>query len=133
MRNLLLSSITFILLLNLVACTPTEEEIHNHITIDIETPINNSTISSPNLTAIKINISAEVELHDIEVTLKDASNNAIAPFNPLDIHTHASSTTINETIDLSSYPAGETFTLTVEACEDHDCAEKVIESSSFSI
>lgn len=133
MRYLLQGSITLILLLNLFACTPAEEEIHNHITIDIETPVNNGTVSTPNMTAIKINVSAEVELHDVEVTLKDASNNTIAPFNPLDIHSHTKSTTINETIDLSSYPAGEKFTLTVEACEDHDCSEKETKSSSFSI
>lgn len=133
MRNLIQLSIVLMLLLNFFSCTPKEEEMHNHISIDIETPVSNSIVSTPNMTAIKINLSAEVELHDVEITLKDASNNSIAPFNPLDIHSHSSSTTVSETIDLSSYPTGTSFTLTVEACEDHDCLEKVTQSSSFSI
>jgi len=132
MRNLLQLSIVLILLLNFVACTP-EEEKHNHVTVEIETPVDGSIVGTPDMTTIKINVSAEIELHDVEVTLKDASGNSIAPFNPLDVHDHTSSTTIEETIDLSDYPTGETFTLTVEACEDHDCEEIVTETSSFSI
>ncbi|WMX12050.1 MULTISPECIES: hypothetical protein [unclassified Aureispira] len=133
MHKLFKLSILIIILFNFISCTQKEEEVHNHITIDVLSPTNNGTVSTPNTTAIKINLTADVELHDVEVTLKDSNNNSIAPFNPLDVHSHTKSTTIDEVVDLSSYAAGEKFTLTIEACEDHDCSEKETESISFSI
>jgi len=119
------------LLIGTIGCK--KEEVHNHVTIDIHEPAEGSTVSNASQTHIHIDFTAEQELHDIEVTLTDSSGTAIAPFNPMDIHNHSTSHTLEQDIDLSAYPAGASFTLTVEACEDHDCAEKVTDSVQFNI
>ncbi|BDS10412.1 hypothetical protein [Aureispira anguillae] len=128
-----LSLIFFIITLNFFSCTTAEEEVHNHISITIDAPANNSTVADPSAVEIDIDLTAEIELHDVEITLSDNNNTNIAPFDPMDVHVHAKSHHVHETINLSNYPAGSQFKLTVEACEDHDCAEKETKTITFSI
>lgn len=118
---------------SIYSCATTEEP-HNHVTITVASPTNGGTVSDASAVSIDVTVAAAVELHDVELTLKDdASGNSISPFNPMDLHTHSKSKHIKETVNLSSYSAGSSFTLTIEACEDHDCAEKETETVKFSI
>jgi hypothetical protein len=105
---------------------------HNHVEIEFLSPVDNATVTDPSAVNIKIKFTAEEELHDIEVKLtEETTGTAIAPFVPLEIHEHEMVYTLDDTVNLSSFPAGTEFHLEVSACEDHDCAEKVTKSIHF--
>lgn len=122
-----------IAMFGIFSCTQKTDDVHNHITIDIEKPTDNGVVANASAVEIDIDLTAEVELHDVEISLKDSANNAIPPFNPMDAHVHAKTHHVHETVDLSSYPSGSKFSLSVEACEDHDCTDKETKTINFSI
>ncbi len=122
----------FLFLISFMALSCKKE--HNHTEIEILSPTDESTIANASAVNIKITLTADEELHDVEISLKkEADTTYIAPFNPMDLHQHSKTVTVDETVDLSSYPAGTEFHLEVEACEDHDCEEKVKKSIHFRI
>jgi hypothetical protein len=105
---------------------------HNHVNIEFLSPVDNATVADPSTVNLKIKFTAEVELEGIEVKLmEDSTGASIAPFNPMNIHEHVKEYTLDETVNLSSYPAGTEFHLDVTACENHDCSEKVTKSIHF--
>lgn len=115
------------------SCTTKSEDIHNHVTITINNPTNNSTVANSSAVPFDITVAAAVELHDVEITLTDSTNTSIPPFNPMDVHVHTKTHQVQETVNLSNYAAGSTFKLTVKACEDHDCSESETETITFKI
>lgn len=119
-----------------VSCStddPDEEE-HNHVTITIENPTDGATISATDAEnlEVKIKLEADVELHDVEILLHPSGDESDKILEA-DVHEHDKSHTYTQTVDLSSYPAGTSFHLEVEACEDHDCAEKATADVTFSL
>jgi hypothetical protein len=73
-------------------------------------------------------------LEEIELSLKVDTVGAaeIAPF-PLEVHEHLKTKTIEQDVDLSSYPSGTAFRLTAKSCKDHTCSESVTSSVRFLI
>jgi hypothetical protein len=126
-----ISAIFVFVMLILSSC---KKDGHNHVEVEFMSPMDEATVANPAAVNIKIKFTAEEELHDIEITLKKEGDSvAIAPFSPMEVHDHEKTITIDETVNLSSYPAGTEFHLEVEACEDHDCEEKVTKSIHFKI
>lgn len=124
----LLTLITF----GLVTFSCKKDHKHAHVNIEILSPTDNITLSDPANTNINIKFSSEEDLHDIEVILINATTgDSIAPFNPLEIHQHVKNYEFNQSVDLSSYPAGTEFHLEAVACENHECTEKAIKSVHF--
>lgn len=129
-----LISISAIFVFVMLAASSCKKDDHNHVEVEFLSPMDEATVANPAAVNIKIKFTAEEELHDIEITLKKEGDSvAIAPFSPMHVHDHEKTITIDETVNLSSYPAGTEFHLEVEACEDHDCEEKVTKSIHFKI
>jgi hypothetical protein len=106
---------------------------HKHedidVTIDVISPVANSTISNPASTLFHIVFSGTGELHDIRILVYPKANpgDKIIDF---DQHEHARSFTFMETRDLQSYPASSVFVMQIEADKDEEGKEterKVIE------
>ncbi len=132
MKKLLTISTLFAFLLATAFSCKKEE--HNHIEIEFMSPANDATVANAAAVNIKIKFTADDDLHDIEIVLEEEASKAkIAPFNPMKFHKHEKTHTVDETVNLSSYPAGTEFHLEVEACEDHDCKEKVKKHIHFKI
>jgi len=95
----------------------------NKITITIEEPTNDETITDCSDVHIHIDIVASDENHEVEIVLHpegDVDDKIL----DIDMHDHDKEITFEQEVDLCSYPAGTCFHLEVEACKDHDCEEK---------
>lgn len=131
MKKIIALSAVFVFLM---AAAYSCKKDHNHIEIEFLSPMDEATVANAAAVNIKIKLTADEELEEVKITLKkEGETNGIAPFNTMEIHQHTKTYTVDETIDLSSYPAGTEFHLEVEACEDHDCSEKVKKSVHFKI
>lgn len=97
-------------------------EVTNLITITIEEPLNDETITACDDVHVHIDIDASIENHEVEIVLHPEGdvNDKIIDF---DMHDHDQEITFEQEVDLCSYPAGTCFHLEVEACVDHDCEE----------
>ncbi len=106
-----------------------EKEKMSKVDIQINSPSNNATVG----TQVNLNItfSSQEELHDIEISLKKASDHENVPTFPRSIHQHVNSYTFTESVNLDSYPTGTEFHLEATACKNHDCTEKEIKSIHF--
>ena len=135
MKNLnLLYLFAFVLLVTFVtSCSDDDEEpTNNVVTITIDEPLPNETIAMADCgdVHIHIDIVATDENHEIEVILHpegDVSDKII----DYDQHDHDKEIEFFQSVDLCSYAAGTCFHLEVEACVDHDCAEKATADVEF--
>ena len=102
-----------------------DEQPTNMITITIEEPVNDETIPFADCANVHIHVdfAASIENHEVEVVLHPEGNvdEKIIDF---DKHDHDKEITFEQEVDLCSYGAGACFHLEVEACIDHDCAQK---------
>lgn len=130
MKNLffLLSAL---ILLGLAACDKKDEHDHAHVNINILSPAANEVVSRPDSVVVRIDLSTEGELHDVDIELKQAGRD-VPPF-PQEIHEHSSSYNFSQVVNLSNYPSGSIFELHVHACEDHDCTELAEQEITFTI
>lgn len=105
---------------------------HNHTEITILSPSDNETVADPTNVKIHVKFEADEELHDIEIKLhpEDDAADLIIDF---DGHSHEKTYEFETTVNLSAYPAGTTFKLNVDACEDHECSEKENKHIHFKI
>lgn len=104
----------------------------NEITINILEPTADGTVADASDVHIHIEVEASDENHNVEIKLHPDGDGDDLIIN-LDEHTHDKKFVFEQDLDLSSYPAGTKFHLEVEACVDHDCAEKVDKHIDFSI
>lgn len=105
-------------------------EEKNVVTITIEEPHNDETITDCSEVHVHVDIEATDENHEIEIVLHpegDVSDKII----DYDEHNHDKKITFEQEVDLCSYPAGTCFHLEVEACVDHDCSEKSTSDVEF--
>ncbi|MCB9267637.1 MAG: hypothetical protein H6558_21650 [Lewinellaceae bacterium] len=122
--------------LTFVGCNKDDEEPHMHgdneITIRILEPGADEVIADASDVHIHIEIEASDENHEVEIVLHPEGdvNDKIIDFGK---HEHSKVITFEQDVDLSSYPSGTGFHLEVEACKDHDCAEKEFADVEFSI
>jgi len=112
-----------IVTMGLLVTSCKKEEPGNEITITIEEPLNGETISDCAEVHVHIDIVATDENHSVEVILHPEGDVADKILD-LDLHEHDAVVNIEQEVDLCSYPAGTCFHMEVEACKDHDCAEK---------
>ena len=107
-----------------------EEVLVNQIVITIEEPIDGETIADCADVHVHVDFVASIENHEVEIVLHPEGdvNDKIIDF---DQHQHDQIITFEEEVDLCSYGAGACFHLEVEACVDHDCAEKVFAEAEF--
>ena len=107
----------------ITSCGDDDDEGTNVITITIEEPANEETITDCADVHIHVDISASVENHEVEIILHPEGdvNDKIIDY---DAHEHDKLITFEQEVDLCSYPAGTCFHLEVAACIDHDCVEK---------
>lgn len=106
-----------------------EKEKISQVDIQFNSPGNNSTVGSQ--VNLDITFSSQEELHDIEISLKNESNQENVPTFPRSIHQHVNSYNFTESVNLDSYPTGTEFHLEATACKNHDCTEKEIKSIHF--
>ena len=131
MKKLLFPILMLSLLAGFTACNKDDDHDHD-VTISILEPSNGEVITDASLVHIHIEVEAEDEVHEMEVILHphgDVDNKII----DFDTHSHESSVTFEQDVDLSSFPSGTEFHLEVVVCKDHDCEEKEEEDISFSI
>jgi len=123
---------TFVFLgLFITSCGDDEpEEGTNTITIVIEEPLNDETVTDCADVHVHIDITASVENHEVEIVLHPEGNvdDKIIDY---DEHDHDAAITFEQEVDLCSYPAGTCFHLEVAACIDHDCATKETADAEF--
>ena len=104
----------------------------NSISITIEEPIDGENIAMTNCADIHIHvdIEASVENHEVEIILHPEGdvNDKIIDW---DMHDHDKLLTMEQEVDLCSYPAGTCFHLEVVACVDHDCEETATADAEF--
>ena len=107
-----------------------DDEEGNEITITIEEPLDDETISDCGDVHIHVEITASDENHEVEIVLHPEGNteDKIIDF---DMHAHDQVITFEQEVDLCSYPAGTCFHLEVLACTDHDCEETETEDVEF--
>ncbi len=108
------------------------EDQGNTITITIDEPIDGETVMDCSDVHIHIDVVASDENHNVEVVLHpegDVSDRIL----DIDEHDHDKEITIEQEVDLCSYPSGTCFHLEVEACIDHDCEEKQFAEAEFCI
>lgn len=103
---------------------------NNVITITIEEPINEETITDCAEVHVHVDVAASVENHEVEIILHPEGDvdDKIIDF---DMHDHDMLITFEQEVDLCSYPAGTCFHLEVEACIDHDCETKETAEAEF--
>lgn len=107
-------------------------EVTNSIEIDIHEPMNDEVIAFTDCGDVHVHVDfiASVENHEVKVVLHpegDTSDKII----DYDEHDHDKTVTFEQDLDLCSYGAGACFHLEVEACVDHDCAEKTTADVEF--
>lgn len=107
-------------------------EVTNSIEIDIHEPMNDEMIAFTSCGEVHVHVDfiASVENHEVKVVLHpegDTSDKII----DYDEHDHDKTVTFEQDLDLCSYGAGACFHLEVEACVDHDCAEKATADVEF--
>ena len=97
----------------------------NTITITIEEPMNGENIAMADCATVHVHVDIEAsdENHEVEIVLHPEGdvNDKIIDY---DKHSHDQVITFEQDVDLCGYAAGTCFHLEVEACIDHDCAEK---------
>jgi hypothetical protein len=107
-------------------------EPENKITITIEEPMDGENIAIADCASVHVHVdfSATEENHEVEIILHPEGdvNDKIIDF---DKHDHDKEITFEQEVDLCSYGAGACFHLEVEACADHDCAEKTTAEVEF--
>lgn len=101
---------------------------HNHsddneITITIEEPTDDATITDCKEVHVHVKIEATDENHEVEIVLhpEGKKDDKIIDF---DKHSHDKVVKFDQEVNLCSYEAGTCFHLEVSACVDHDCKEK---------
>ncbi len=107
------------------SCKDDDDHGDNTITITIDEPMNGENIAMADCATVHVHVDIEAsdENHEVEIILHpegDVSDKII----DFDMHDHDKVITFEQEVDLCSYPAGTCFHLEVEACIDHDCAEK---------
>ena len=104
----------------------------NTITITIEEPTDGETIAMADCgdVHVHIDIVASDENHEVEVVLHPEGD-VNTKILDIDMHEHDAEITIEQEVDLCSFPAGTCFHLEVEACIDHDCEEKETAEAEF--
>ncbi len=107
----------------ITSCGDDEEAVTNQITITIEEPTSGEVITDCADVHVHVDITATDENHEVEIILHPEGdvNDKIIDY---DAHEHDKVITFEQEVDLCSYAAGTCFHLEVEACVDHDCAEK---------
>jgi len=133
MKNLkLLYLFAFILLGTVFTSCGDDDDHSNEITITIDEPMNGETIAMADCgnVLIHVEIVASDENHEIEIVLHPEGdvNDKILD---VDLHDHDIEIEFIQNVNLCSYPAGTCFYLEVEACVDHDCAEKSEADAEF--
>ncbi len=119
-------------LVSFFSCEDHDDDDNNVVSIEIVSPTDGSKAANARSVEVYVKFSASVEMHELEIKLHpdgNSSNNII----DFDKHTHDKTYEFKETVDLSSFPAGTTFHLEVEACEDHDCKNVKKAEAEFSI
>ena len=112
----------FCLGLVMTSCGDDDDDVNNTITITIEEPLNGETITDCSQVHVHVDFVASDENHEVEVVLHpegDVNDKII----DIDMHGHDQEITIEQEVDLCSYPAGTCFHLEVQACIDHDCEQ----------
>lgn len=116
----------------MVGCEKDDDHDHedNEITILIDEPTGDVAMADCAEVHIHVDITATDENHNVELVLHPEGdvNDKILD---IDKHDHDKEITIEQEIDLCSYPAGTCFHLEVEACVDHDCEEKTTADFEF--
>lgn len=132
--NLIVFASLFLLIgFGFSSCDKHDHDEEIEVKITIESPADNAVITDASAVNISVFFETEDDLHDVKVYLKNETDNSnVAPF-PIDGHEHAKSYRIQETVNLSSYPAGTEFHLEAEACKDHDCDHKEKKSIHFKL
>ena len=106
----------------MTSCGDDDDDVNNTITITIEEPLNGETITDCSQVHVHVDFVASDENHEVEVVLHpegDVNDKII----DIDMHGHDQEITIEQEVDLCSYPAGTCFHLEVQACIDHDCEQ----------
>lgn len=116
----------------LTSCGDDDDDANNQVTITIEEPLDGENIPYADCGDVHIHVDFEatVENHEVEIVLHpegDVSNRIL----DIDLHEHDQLITIEQEVDLCSFPAGTCFHLEVEACVDHDCEEKATAEAEF--
>lgn len=133
MKNFKFYTLCMIATLGLFVASCDDDDDHsddNVITITIEEPIDGAVITDCADVHIHVDFVATDENHEMEIILHpegDVSNKII----DIDMHEHDKEVTIEQEVDLCSFPAGTCFHLEIEACIDHDCAEKEVAEAEF--
>lgn len=128
MKNLfVLALIASVALLG--ACGDSHEvEVHFH------NPTDGAVVATADAAALEIEIDfeSEEELHEVEIKLypTDTPADLIIDY---DGHDHEANYVFEQTVDISSYESGTSFTLEAITCEDHDCTENHTEKITFTI
>ena len=112
-------------ILTINSCKKDDDEAPagNTITITIQEPIDGETLVDCSDVHIHVEVIASEENHEVEIVLhpEGDTNDKIIDF---DKHDHDRLITFEQGVDLCSYGSGACFHLEVEACIDHDCAER---------
>jgi hypothetical protein len=128
--KLLKTFVLSIMLLTILSSCHKHDDID--VTIDIISPVANQVMANPAEVLFNIIFTASGELHDIEIKVypKDNPQDLILDF---DLHEHKKVYEFTETRDLSSYPAGTTFVLDVDAYRDEEGTKKETKKIEFKI
>jgi len=116
----------------MVACNGDED---HEVEVTFESPTDGATIDMANAASVDIEIHFHIdegELHDIEIQVyptNDASDLII----DYDEHSHEDHLDFSQSVDLSSYDSGTSFTVKASVCADHDCSEKKEHTAAFSL
>lgn len=124
--------LSFFLLMTVSTSCDKKESDESVVTITIEKPADNAIIEDASKVDISILFSAEEQIHKfhVEVTPVSDPSQKILDYEQL---AHSTELQYVETLNLSAFPANSRFTLTVEACGDHDCNGRYEKSITFSI
>ncbi len=115
--------------LGLIGCSDDDDDT-NTITITIDEPVDGETIADCAQVQVHVDAVASDENHELIVVLHPEGNvsDKIIDYEE---HTHDKEAHFEQEVDLCSYAAGTCFHLEVEACLDHDCAEKETAEAEF--
>lgn len=131
MKNFLLLFALLFVVFNLSSC---KKDGLESIEIIFINPVNNQVLTAEQAENLEITITLRAERDLEEFFVKVSPQN-----NPSDLivdaskHSHRNELTVNYSRDLSLYPSGTIFLLSVEACSNHVCNATISESIQFSI
>jgi len=108
-----------------------DDHDHGHVTITFLHPTNNEQIALAQAGNVEIHVKFEWEGSGgeavaIRLVAENQTNDVILDFN---VDQHGNPYEFEQSVNLSSYPAGTAFHLTASACADHDCNDIEEEAS----